>query len=362
MINTHYDSLQVSRTAPLEVIRAAYKILAQKYHPDRNQGDAEANRLMQVINVAYEVLSDPIKRAEYDRWIELQENLKNKPYSESYHFREETNTKRENKELPDGIQGWSWGAFLLNGIWAIANKTWVGLLVLIPFVGFFVAILLGVKGREWAWKNKKWESVEQFESVQKKWSVWGVTIYISLFVLGILAAILIPAYENKAIRNQTVTVLEGLRLGLRPVDVTLYAGHPENFEEKPKESEEGDYYTLSWSFVRHSSSYPYSENSRYYVYFWGESMESLKINRICSDRLEALNIKGFRYLEYTNEHEIIDKLGKPTYISIHKSGVSKILSYIPMNVSFEFKQGSMVGVCISDSGVSYLEEYQNGQF
>ena len=75
-----------------------------------------------------------------------------------------------------------------------------------------------------------------------------------------------------------------------------------------------------------------------------------------------MNIKGFRYLEYTNEHEIIDKLGKPTYISIHKSGVSKILSYIPMNVSFEFKQGSMVGVCISDSGVSYLEEYQNGQF
>ncbi len=355
MINTHYDSLQVSRTAPLEVIRAAYKILAQKYHPDRNQGDAEANRLMQVINVAYEVLSDPIKRAEHDKWIESQEKLKNKPYSESYHFREKNNTKRENKELPDGIQGWSWGAFLLNVVWAIANKTWFGLLTFIPIVGFIIAIILGFKGREWAWKNKQWESFEHFERVQKKWSVWGVTIYISLSVLGILAAILIPAYENKAIRNQTVTELEGLRLELRPVDVTLYAGQPDNFADKPKQSEAWGSLSLRWWYFSSSSNY-------YYVDFMGENTGSLKVVSICSNRLDALNIRGFSYLEYTREREIIDKLGQPTQVSISKSGLSKILSYIPINVSFTYEKGEMKEVCISKGGMSYTEEYREGEF
>ena len=35
------------------------------------------------------------------------------------------------KNIPDGVRGWSWGAFLLNWIWAIGNKTWIGLLALI---------------------------------------------------------------------------------------------------------------------------------------------------------------------------------------------------------------------------------------
>ena len=80
MTHTHYDTLHVSRIASLEVIRAAYKSLALKYHPDRNQGDAEATRIMQLINQAYEILSDPIKKVEYDKWIEVQEKLNNKSF------------------------------------------------------------------------------------------------------------------------------------------------------------------------------------------------------------------------------------------------------------------------------------------
>ena len=72
-IHTHYDNLKVSRSAPTEVIRATYKVLAQKYHPDRNPGDAEANRIMKTINTSYEVLSDPIKRQEHDQWVAQQE-------------------------------------------------------------------------------------------------------------------------------------------------------------------------------------------------------------------------------------------------------------------------------------------------
>ena len=38
-VRTHYDNLKVARNAPPEVIRAAYKALAQKYHPDRNSNN-----------------------------------------------------------------------------------------------------------------------------------------------------------------------------------------------------------------------------------------------------------------------------------------------------------------------------------
>jgi DnaJ-class molecular chaperone len=68
-IHTHYDNLKVARNAPPEVIRAAYKTLSQKYHPDRNPGSREAIRIIQIINLAYEVLSDPAKRQEHDEWI-----------------------------------------------------------------------------------------------------------------------------------------------------------------------------------------------------------------------------------------------------------------------------------------------------
>lgn len=64
---THYDHLMVGRQASLDVIRAAYRTLTQKYHPDRNPGDAEATRLMQLINESYAVLCDPEKRKAYDR-------------------------------------------------------------------------------------------------------------------------------------------------------------------------------------------------------------------------------------------------------------------------------------------------------
>lgn len=69
---THYDNLKVARNAPQEVIRAAYKTLTQKYHPDRNP-DPSATRIMSLLNEAYEVLSDPSKRREHDAWIESAE-------------------------------------------------------------------------------------------------------------------------------------------------------------------------------------------------------------------------------------------------------------------------------------------------
>lgn len=68
-IRTHYDNLKVARNAPPDVIRAAYRALSQRFHPDKNLGDSEAARIMGIINTSYEVLSDPDKRREHDQWI-----------------------------------------------------------------------------------------------------------------------------------------------------------------------------------------------------------------------------------------------------------------------------------------------------
>ena len=63
----YYAILGVHLTAEKAVIDAAYKALAKRYHPDMNQDKPdEAKRRMQQINEAYEVLSDDVKRKEYD--------------------------------------------------------------------------------------------------------------------------------------------------------------------------------------------------------------------------------------------------------------------------------------------------------
>lgn len=71
--STHYDNLQVKETASEEVIKGAYRYLSQKWHPDRNLDNREeAERIIKLINEAYAVLSDPIRRKEYDEWIKIE--------------------------------------------------------------------------------------------------------------------------------------------------------------------------------------------------------------------------------------------------------------------------------------------------
>jgi len=62
----YYDILGVAPNATAEEIRKAYHAVAFMCHPDRNGAAEEANRRMQEINEAYAVLSDPIRRREYD--------------------------------------------------------------------------------------------------------------------------------------------------------------------------------------------------------------------------------------------------------------------------------------------------------
>src|SRR5215472_14799826 len=69
----YYELLGVSRKASVKDIRAAYRKLARKHHPDLNPGDKSAEEKFKEINEAYQVLSDSEKRARYDQ---LGENWK----------------------------------------------------------------------------------------------------------------------------------------------------------------------------------------------------------------------------------------------------------------------------------------------
>ena len=66
--NDYYQVLGVSRQASVETIKKAYREKAHQYHPDKNAGDRSAEEKFKEIAEAYEVLSDPHKRAEYDRF------------------------------------------------------------------------------------------------------------------------------------------------------------------------------------------------------------------------------------------------------------------------------------------------------
>ena len=64
----YYEVLGISKTADDAEIKKAYRVLAKKYHPDMNPGDAEAEKKFKEASEAYAVLSDPEKRRQYDQF------------------------------------------------------------------------------------------------------------------------------------------------------------------------------------------------------------------------------------------------------------------------------------------------------
>jgi DnaJ-class molecular chaperone len=91
-----YDVLGVKRDASADEIRKAYRKLAKQYHPDLNPGKPAAEAKFKAISAAYDLLSDPEKRARYDRG-EIDESGAERP-TRSYYYRPHA----------EGAQGWKY--------------------------------------------------------------------------------------------------------------------------------------------------------------------------------------------------------------------------------------------------------------
>lgn len=144
------------------------------------------------------------------------------------------NTSGQGKlaSVPPEIDKWNWGAFLLSWIWGIGNETFIAFLCFVPFVGFVMPFVLGAKGSAWAWQNKRWDSIEHFQSVQKKWAKWALIVFAGLIVFfAILIFTVMASLKNSEAYKLGVNKLQTNAKALAALGEPISTGMPSgNFE------------------------------------------------------------------------------------------------------------------------------------
>lgn len=101
-------------------------------------------------------------------------------------------TKYSSSEVPSEVKKWNWGAFMMNIVWGIGNKSYLTLLCLIPLFNFIWIFVCGAKGNEWAWKNGNYSNPREFFLVQDTWNRAGLISFIlavCFFVFYIILAV-----------------------------------------------------------------------------------------------------------------------------------------------------------------------------
>ncbi len=119
---SHYQILGVSRQASGEEVRAAYRRMARRYHPDRFEGGGDSQETMARINAAYDVLSDDGRRAEYDRLLDAEHAAS---------AAERTRAGIAAQRLL-GIPNWSWYLLLATMTVTVLVVGWLSLSTLAP--------------------------------------------------------------------------------------------------------------------------------------------------------------------------------------------------------------------------------------
>jgi len=155
--------------------------------------------------------------------------------------------KGSESEVPKEVKRWSWGGFGISIIWGLYHRVWISLLTLIPLAGLIVAIYLGIKGNELAWRKNHWKSVEDLHKSQRKWGIAGVIVLITLTFFYIFSAIIDLASDttepqsiNEAELIDTPSTFEPiesfrqrrLRLGLpEPYETVLRLPFPQKLSQ-----------------------------------------------------------------------------------------------------------------------------------
>lgn len=149
--------------------------------------------------------------------------------------------------IPREGKRFNWGGFFFTWIWGLANNSYITLIslglavisFLVPFfvgiftgisgdsasmgVGFVLIFILnlifgiagivlriwfGVKGNEWAWQNKRWQSIAHFNSVQKIWAIVGsVLVGVTILIYLVIAAITVPVLMTDTSKAKDRTLM-----------------------------------------------------------------------------------------------------------------------------------------------------------
>ena len=131
------------------------------------------------------------------------------------------------QSIPPEIDRWNWGAFFLNWIWGIGNGTPIALLTLVPLVGFVMMIVLGAKGSRWAWRNGRWDNVEHFKRVQRKWAITGLIVWIAGAAL--FAAMFFGTFailKHSEAYQMGVAKLQSSPLAINALGTPIITGNP----------------------------------------------------------------------------------------------------------------------------------------
>ncbi len=122
-------------------------------------------------------------------------------------LKKENRYRVKGQAFPTRINSFNWAACIVTPIWGLFNNTPIAclafILPFIPYVGWLLSILFslycGVKGNEWAWENKEWESINQFHAVQRKWAFWALAIETGIIIALVSAGSYIFKYLTQYI-------------------------------------------------------------------------------------------------------------------------------------------------------------------
>lgn len=105
MNETYYDILEINQNASPEIVEKAYKTLAKKYHPDLQEESLkkESEEKLKQINEAYEVLSNPDKRKEYDMQLSFSQPNTDELLNENETLKNELNRMKNNSNSNTNI-------------------------------------------------------------------------------------------------------------------------------------------------------------------------------------------------------------------------------------------------------------------
>jgi len=110
------------------------------------------------------------------------------PQAHYYQQQQYANNSGTGGAPPPEVGGWNWGAFFWTWLWGIAHGVWNSFLVLI--LGLIWQIVLGAKGTEWAWKSRRFTSVQQFKDTQRAWAIWG-WVFFFLYLIGTVIVVIL---------------------------------------------------------------------------------------------------------------------------------------------------------------------------